>query len=135
MIFYRFWSVEGDRLVSPFAGVVLPPDGLVVAHCEHPHTPPGPGCRCGISVYANREDAEAAARLMDGDVAITEGKAIGAVLPEVHMQPYQDGARWITAPMGKRARAYQVTRIYTDEQLTTDSGVPVAPLEWLNDAR
>lgn len=110
----RFWRVVDGLLVSPFAYDVLPEDGLLVAHCEA-HEPPAISHGCGVAYYSTREQAESAARWLGGEpFAITEGTVFGPTAPERHMSPYQVGDRWVNVPTGRRARAYQVTDIWTD---------------------
>lgn len=109
---YRYWSVQAGKLVAPFAGEVLPDDGVAIATCDVHPNPPGPRC-CGIGYYSTRTALPF--NLLDPhEHAITAGEVTGPTMPDTRAQLYQDGLQWVSLRPGRRCARYAVQKIYTD---------------------
>lgn len=128
MIGWRFWQVIGGKLVSPFAGEVLPDSGVLTSvDC----TPIQIGVR-GVSYWPSCADAaKAVAILDDGDVAITAG-VIGPSMPDSKLPLYSIVGgigfdNYVGLPVGRRTDRYRVEAIYSDVPVV-GYAAPVQPM-------
>ena len=105
---YRVWSLTDDgRLMSPFARVPLPADGVVRA----------PRCgliqiaELGVSYWASRDDALHAAKVLRLPV-VTEGEISAPSMPDSRAGLYRFGESYLSLPPARRTVAYRVTAVY-----------------------
>lgn len=129
-IAYRVWTTRDGNLVSPFAGITLPENGIVAA----------PLCTTtelalyGVSYFSTAADALRAVTLLnDPGIAVTTGQVVAPTMPDERLPLYRVAGRAITMPAGRRCATYQITAIYTDNTVH-DYGVPAHPLKVFTDA-
>lgn len=96
---YRWWVVENGKLISPFASVVLPPNGIAT----------------DVSYYATRADLDRVAKYLDPRAAaLTIGTITGTTRPDPEPQTYDIGKTKVRLPDAWIGQHYCVTRIITN---------------------
>jgi hypothetical protein len=127
---WRYWRIDGNTLVSPYAHEPL--TGPVLAsHCPTGHPDASPLCSCGVSFYPWRSDLQKVVSILHPD-AVTLGTITGPAYPETPRVYNVDG-NTIALPTGARCSGYAITTIYTDTRADlTHYGVPIHPLEALD---
>ncbi|MDA2893063.1 hypothetical protein PDG61_19230 [Mycolicibacterium sp. BiH015] len=118
---YRFWRLQGNRVVSPLAGTPLPDSGTLHADCTRPHLAPNPTCVCGIAVYLSAEDVLRAFEAFELDpeqFVVSDGLAERPLISDQHSQLYNVGGIPKAGPTSYRARSYTVLTFYTDTVYT-----------------
>lgn len=110
MTAWRFWLIHHGHLVSPHMAIPLPLNGITTATCTENHTPPAPGCHCGICAYLMHHDIRTVLdRLDHNHLAITKGIATRPFTPDTRKPIYwnEHTNQWIVLPVGLRARKLQ----------------------------
>lgn len=107
---YRHWHVRNGKLISPFAGVILPPNGTA----------------SNVSYYATRADLDQALWFLDTTAtAWTTGTVTGTTEPDTREQTYTVHGRKFRLPECHIGQHYQVTNIYTDRTSPLQYQIPV----------
>lgn len=106
---YRWWLVENGRLVSPFAGITLRPNGIAF----------------GVSYYATPTDMDRVATLLNRrTTALTIGTITGS-RPDPEPQTYDIDGTMVTLPDAWIADTYRVRTIATNASGLLYPGIPV----------
>ncbi|QVI29932.1 hypothetical protein MN2019_11935 [Mycolicibacterium neoaurum] len=95
---YRWWLVENGRLVSPFASIVLPANGIAF----------------DTSFYATRDDLDEAAAYLDRRATALTIGTVTRVHPDPEPQTYDIGGRKVQLPAAYIANTYTVQTIITN---------------------
>lgn len=96
---YRWWIVENGKLVSPFAGVTLPPNGIT----------------SDVSYYASRADLDRVAKYLDPRAtALTIGTVTGTTRPDPEPQVYDIGNSKVRLPDAWIGQTYRTHTIITN---------------------
>lgn len=91
--------VNGDQLVSPFADVELPDNGIAT----------------DVSYYVSRRDLQHAARYLNPDTtALTRGTITGTIRPDPVDQTYDIFGHQVELPPCRIGQTYRVDRIITN---------------------
>ncbi|WP_137148086.1 hypothetical protein [Mycolicibacterium sp. CR10] len=131
---WRIWTVEDGQLVSPFARLPMPSNGVITNVC--PDFIPYMCDEHGVSYFATAADALQAVKTLDDDMAVTTGEIIGKSWPDPRQPLYRISgfafSRHVTLPAGRRCDEYRVSEIYTDSTLFTYNNIQTQKLSHLS---